>query len=310
MRFHGDFQGLENWSSPLDILSELKTMNIAIDFWHKPVVESEFFDFRRNKRTVKFEKTGLYLIKRGALRGSLDLALKEQALKSGVEILFKKRVSEKEGDIIAMGPRRVDGIVRGMSFETNEEHVPMIILDDTLAPKSFAYLLTSEGRGCLGTGLTNRYNKANEYFSRTLDTFKKILNLEIVGGHMFTGYFNFFVMNNYERHEKLYVGECAGLQDLLFAFGLRQAMTSGYLAARSITNDESYDNLIKERFYQQLQTSIANRFLFSIMGNRGYSAFLKKGREVKDPVRRMYKQYNTSFAKKIILPLANLVLKR
>jgi len=310
MRFHGDFQGLENWSSPLDILSELKTMNIAIDFWHKPVVESEFFDFRRNKRTVKFEKPGLYLIKRGALRGSLDLALKEQALKSGVEILFKKRVSEKEGDIIAMGPRRVDGIVRGISFETNEEHVPMIILDDTLAPKSFAYLLTSEGRGCLGTGLTNRYNRANEYFSRTLDTFKKILNLEIVGGHMFTGYFNFFVMNNYERQEKLYVGECAGLQDLLFAFGLRQAMTSGYLAARSITNDESYDNLIKERFYQQLQTSIANRFLFSIMGNRGYSAFLKKGREVKDPVRRMYKQYNTSFAKKIILPLANLVLKR
>ena len=75
------------------------------------------------------------------------------------------------------------------------------------------------------------------------------------------------------------MGEAAGLQDYLLAFGLRQAITSGYLAAKSILNNENYDNLIKKRFLSQLQTSISNRFLYGLAGNRGYSSFLNKGRK-------------------------------
>ena len=73
---------------------------------------------------------------------------------------------------------------------------------------------------------------------------------------------------------------------------------------------ESYTNLIKQRFQQQLQTSITNRFLFSLIGNWGYSAFLKRGKKIKDPLKKMYKQYNPTFLKKIIFPLANLALRK
>ena len=310
MRFRGDFQGFENWSSKTDILKELESMNISIDFWNKPIMQSEFYDYKLNKRIINFEKPGLYLIKRGVVPGSLDLSLKKQALDNGVDIIFKKRITENEAHIIASGPKRVDGIVRGMTFETKIEQVPTIILDDNLAPKSFAYLLISDGRGCLGTGLTDNYTTANEFLDKTLITFKKLIDLDISNATRFTGYGNFFIRRRYEENGKLYVGEAAGLQDYLLAFGLRQAITSGYLSAKSILNSENYDDLIKKRFLSQLQTSISNRFLYGLVGNRGYSSFLNRGRKIKDPLKRMYKQYNASLPKKMILPLARVALKK
>ncbi len=310
MRFRGDFQGLENWSSQDDILKDIESMNISINFWNKPVIQCEFYDSKLNKRIIDFEKPGLYLVKRGAIKGSLDLALKAQAIKSGVEIIFGKKVTENEVNIIAGGPHHIDGIVRGMTFETETEHIPAIILDDTLAPKSFAYLLISEGRGCLGTGLTKNYRMVNEYFERTLKAFQKVVDLDVSNAQMFTGYGNFFLRKSYEENGKLYVGESAGLQDFLFAFGLRQALTSGYLAAVSITKNKSYDELMNQRFRPQLKTSLSNRFLFSLMGNRGYGVFLKRGRKIRDPLGRMYKQYNPSFLKKMIFPIARIALRK
>jgi flavin-dependent dehydrogenase len=309
MRFHGDFQGFENWSSPTDILRDIEDMNVSIDFWHKSIYQSEFYDYKLNKRVVSFEKPGLYLIRRGAQEDSLDWSLKNQALNLGVEILFKKKMPENEGDIIAVGPRRADGIVRGIVFDTDVELPPSIILDDTLAPKTFAYLLTGNGKGCLGTGLKKNYNRADEYFERTLKTFSKIATFKIDNAQLFTGYFNFFILDSYEKNNKLFIGECAGLQDLLFAFGLRQAITSGFLAAKSIITGESYDSLIKNRFTKQMETSISNRFLFSLLGNRGYQFSLKKGRKIKNPLQQMYKQYNLSLFKRGVLPFARHFLK-
>lgn len=49
MRFRGDFQGLENWSSEIDILDDLKSMDIAINFWNKPILTCEFYDCRLQK---------------------------------------------------------------------------------------------------------------------------------------------------------------------------------------------------------------------------------------------------------------------
>jgi hypothetical protein len=310
MRFRGDFQGLENWSSQTDILKEIQSKNIALDFWHKPILQAEFYNYRRSKRVINFEKPGLYLIKRGMIPESLDTSLKKQAIKSGVKIVFNHRISEKEADIIAGGPKRVDGIVRGITFETKTEHAPIMILDDNLAPKSFAYLLTGEGKGCLGTGLTKHFTQADEYLDRTINAFQKLLDIDIRNSKRFTGYGNFFLKKCYEEDGRIYIGEAAGLQDYLFAFGLRQAITSGYLAAISILKNQSYDKLIKEKLAPQLKISLTNRFLFSLLGNRGYSRSLERGRKINNPLGRMNKIYNVSRLQKMIFPIARLALKK
>lgn len=310
MRFRGDFQGFENWSSTNDILNELKSMNIECDFWNKPITQAEFYDYKLNKRTVSFEKPGLYLVRRGSFSGSLDYSLKNQALKNGVEIIFNKRIREEGSDIIAGGPKRVDGIVRGIVFKTKTTRIPTIILDDRLAPKSFAYLLTGEGFGCLGTGLTKNYTIADKLLDKTIETFNSILEIDISNPKRFTGYGNFFIRNNYVENDRIYVGEAAGLQDYLLAFGLRQAITSGYLASKSIIFKQDYDKLIKKRFSSQLKTSMSNRLLYSMVGNKGYSRFLQRGKKVKDPLKRMNHQYNASVIKYMFYPFAKLLFNK
>jgi flavin-dependent dehydrogenase len=309
MRFRGDFQGLENWSSSTDILEDLQAMNISINFWYKAIRHAEFYDYHLNKRKVNFERPGLYLIRRGAMEGTLDSALKKQALDNGVTIHFKKRIHPSEAHIVAGGPKRVDGIVRGMVFTTNTDHVPILILDDNLAPKSFAYLLIGEGQGCLGTGLLNNFTKADEYLTKTEQVFRQLFDLDIVNPQRFTGYFNFFLPPSYELNGRMIIGENAGFQDYLFAFGLRQAFTSGFLAAQSIIHNQSFDGLVKEKLVPQLKTSVSNRFFYQLMGNRGYSASLRKGRQVTDPVRRMGNQYKPSALKRLVYPLAKITLK-
>lgn len=37
LRFHGDFQGLENWTSRTDVLAELEASGIETNFAHTPI---------------------------------------------------------------------------------------------------------------------------------------------------------------------------------------------------------------------------------------------------------------------------------
>ncbi|MEY4491896.1 MAG: hypothetical protein RL085_307, partial [Actinomycetota bacterium] len=66
------------------------------------------------------------------------------------------------------------------------------------------------------------------------------------------------------KNNPLYVGEAAGLQDCLFGFGMRYAMLSGFLAARSLTEGEDYDCLCREAFGHRLTVGANNRRLYAL----------------------------------------------
>lgn len=44
MRFNGDFQGIENWSSQVDVLDDLNLMNIKTNFYFDPIRNCEIYD--------------------------------------------------------------------------------------------------------------------------------------------------------------------------------------------------------------------------------------------------------------------------
>ena len=62
------------------------------------------------------------------------------------------------------------------------------------------------------------------------------------------------------------VGEAAGFQDLRFGFGIRNALVSGILAARSIIENQSYDALWRARLSPYLQASLVNRAVYGRIG--------------------------------------------
>lgn len=313
MRFNGDFQGIENWSSQVDVLDDLNLMNIKTNFYFDPIRNCEIYDPDLKKREIRFNKPALYMVRRGDMTESLDLGLKEQALARGVKIVFNKKATQEEADIIAggpMGPVKIDGIARGIVFDTEMEDTLLLILDDNIAPKGYAYLVIKHGKGCLTTVLFKNFKDAKIYFDRAFERFCKIKSLSITNRKDFGGIGNFFLRKNYEDNGKLIVGEAAGLQDFLFGFGMRYAITSGYLAAKSIVENTSYDTLIKQQLGTQLRISISNRFLFNLLGNRGYKALLKRGQEIDQPLERIRQQYAPSLMKELILPIGRIAFNK
>ena len=275
-RFNGDFQGFENNPNHRDALEDLKSMNIKINFYYEPFYKSKIYTPNLRNAEMSNKKPIFYLVRRGSAKDCLDMALKRQAMKLGVDIEFNKRVSEDKVDIIATGPKRVSILASGITFKTRMKKYSINMIDDSIAPKGYAYLLIHKGRGTLATVLVKDAKNIETYLERTIKTFQSISSFDMRDVRHFSGYGNFFFPKKYEKNGKLLVGESAGLQDFLAGFGMRYAITSGYLAARSIIEKKSYDRLIKKSLVGQIKSSLANRILFEKLGNAGYNLSLGK----------------------------------
>jgi len=104
MRCHGDFQGLENWSSHQDVLQEIKTHNIQQNFSITPFHTRYLTDGTTTFPATSSSCPMFYLVKRSLFPECIDQGLKIQALDLNVDIHYKSHKSIHEADIIATGP--------------------------------------------------------------------------------------------------------------------------------------------------------------------------------------------------------------
>jgi flavin-dependent dehydrogenase len=272
-RFLGDLEGLENWSSNTDIIEDIKSMNIKTNFNHSPfknIVITDGKEILRNSSKKPF----FYLVKRGAIDHSIDQGFKQQALDSGVNIHFNSKISKNDVDIISTGveANKPFAIAVGIRFETEMEDIAVALLNKKASNKGYSYLLVDKGYGCMCS--VNVYTKqvnANEYFKKTYDIFTKLFDIKIKNEKRVGGVGCFLIYPRYYENGIIRTGEAAGFQDLLWGFGMRYAITSGYLAAKSINEKVNYKKLIKKSFSKWLKTSISNRFLVDMFGDKYYT---------------------------------------
>ena len=264
-----------------------------------------------NKKSIKSKKPLFYLVQRGNQKNCLDYCLKKQALDLGVNILFKKRIDNQTATIVATGPKIPHIIAVGYTFKTDLDDMAVGIFDDTLAPKGYAYLLVNKRKATLATVLFKDFKNQKNYLDKTISKFKKILNLKMKKKKKFAGYGNWYTKNTTMKKDKLYVGEAAGFQDALWGFGMKYAFISGYLAAKSITENKNYNYLWKKELLGKLKTSLSNRFLYELMDNKRYNFIISKMAVKKDIAAFLRKNYNPSITKKIVYPLAkNFLMNR
>jgi len=303
-RMSGDFQGLENWSSIKDIREQLREIGIEINFLCEPYYSGTIYTRGMKFVTITSDKPFFYLVRRGNIPGSLDIGLKEQALAAGVEILFNYKSEEPAGKtIIATGPKRTDMMAIGITFETEADNTAVIIFDDDIAPKGYAYLLINQGSGTAATVLFREYKKGKKYFEKMMKFLRNRLEIDIRNGKTFGGIGNFFLSDTKIHHGRPYIGEAGGFQDYLWGFGMRYAIFSGYLAAKSLIEGVNYDRLWKRELKPLLETSLINRYIFEKLGNRGYKYMVKKITKT-DPHEYLRRHYNRSFLKHLLLPVA------
>lgn len=308
-RFNGDFQGLENWTVNEDILKSFKKMNIKSNFDYSPFTSfilsngDSFWNFH-------LDRPAFYLVRRGSLEGTLDHGLKEQALDLGVDINFSETIPYDEANIIATGhiPREIFAAARGAVFETDMNDVALALVNDHLAFKGYSYLLVTGGYGTISTVLFHDFHLLNQCFINTNKVFKELTDFKSTNIYPSGGVGCFSNQNIFERKGKLYVGEAAGIQDFLWGFGIRSAVTSGFLAAKALIHNEDYGELAKSEFKNKLKSGIVNRFLWELTGD--YSWIVDRIYGSSDPLDYVGFFHNFNLWQRLLYPLARFYMKK
>jgi flavin-dependent dehydrogenase len=303
MRFGEDFQALENWTSEEDVLTTIQSMGVSPDFYCRPIHKVSSYG-PWSSTQVRFGEPLAYLIRRGQAHDSLDASLKRQALACGVQVRFNSRLPKGEADIVATGPCRARTIAAGIVFETDLKDHAAVLLDDAAAPKGYAYVLAADGRGTLATVLYERHNQAKACLDVAIRRFKLLLDLDIRAPKYFGGYGNFALVRSAVAGHRRYVGEAAGFQDYLFGFGIRYALLSGCLAARSIIEGTDYDSLWRRSFGAHLRTSLLNRYWYRLFGPIGYDLLVRASGWARDSKRFWTNVYTRPLFRTVAYPMA------
>lgn len=301
MRFNGDFQGLENWSEKEDVPTFLKSIGVEMNFLCAPYSTSEFYGPRLQQVIIKTSRPLFYLVERGTNEWSIDQGLKRQATDAGVTILWHDKLEGLPPGpvIVGTGPKAADAIAKGIVFSTSHRDCSVGMFDNRIAPKAYAYLLVHRGRATLATCLFEDFRNERKYFERALQRIQEAVNIDISQPKEFGAIVNFFLMPSAVKDGRIfYVGENAGFQDALWGFGMKYAMRSGYLAAQSIIDSSSYDKLCDKHLRPMMNASLANRWMFSLLGNRGYGHWLSRLSRADDAIPVLQEHYAPSWFKK------------
>jgi flavin-dependent dehydrogenase len=303
-RFHSDLQGLENWSDQRDVLDELRHSGIDANFDCHPVYEGTGFDAWGKAYPLRGDRPLCYIVHRGCRTGSLDLGLLNQAIEAGVEVRFDDRATEVDGPtVLATGPRNADAIAAGYVFETEDTDGNWIAFNDALAPLGYSYLLIHKGHGTVASCMFNGFQRQAEYVERTVAFFREQVGLEMRDPRPFGGFASFRLPGTAVQGECPVIGEQAGFQDALAGFGIRYALRSGVLAARSLIDGVDYTRLWREELLPLLRTGTSNRFILNILGERRWHWFLR-GLSRSDAGTKLRRLYQPSLLTRLLFPLA------
>lgn len=195
-----------------------------------------------------------------------------------MKIYFNKTIKPSEADIVATGPstKKVAVADKGIIFKTDLENMSVGIINDEAAIKGYSYLLVADGLACLCSCVFNDLEKLDDCFLYTKNYFTREYELKIkdekkVGG---IGYVS--IDNVYKKGQTLFVGEAAGIQDLLGMFGMRTAIRSGFLASKAILEKLDYEKLAKDEFKKHIEAGVVNRYVWEHHDFDNYLVAMKK----------------------------------
>lgn len=304
-RFGADLQGLENWSTKADVLDAFRAAGITTAFGTLACTHGTAFDAWDGKHAIRSAEPLFYLVERGPGKGTLDSALLAQALALGVEVRFGSRQTSLEGPgVLAVGPKAADAIAVGYHFETDMPDGFWLILDENLAPQGYSYLLVMRGHGTVKSCMFTGFKQERLYVERTVERFRRLVGFEMRNPHPHGGVGNFRVPATAVSGSHPVAGEQAGFQDAFAGFGMRYAVLSGVMSAHALLNAGHYDAVWRREIGPAIETSVVNRAVYSLLGNRGYRWLLRSQAWTGDARGFLRWLYGTASVRRVLLPWA------
>ena len=305
-RFIGDLQIIEAASEREPVPAFLDRIGIERNFYFRPAMSATFYDHRRRGRVIKSDQPYGYFIRRGAEDQTLDRGLLAQARAHGVNVIFNSRLAAADADVVATGPAAPDGLAKEITWRAApdaEERVD-VYFDHKRSPGGYSYLFILDGVATFGCAIVADFKQIDSYFDHSLAAARALHSFSVpADARSGYSYMNFHLKQEATSNGARFVGEAAGFQDYLFGLGIRYALTSGYLAARSILESRSFDELWRAELGVKQETSLVNRFLYEAGGNFGLSMFVRQAAHAKDFHRYLSGWHRATWWKALLAPM-------
>ena len=127
-----------------------------------------------------------------------------------------------------------------------------------------------DGIGLICTCLWRKQKKSGRYLNETIAWYEEHYELNRKPIKRVGGKGDFSIPDRYIHDGRHYVGEAGGLQDFMWGFGMRYAITSGVYAAHSIMGQSDYEKKVRNHLVPLIKVSAINRFLMNRLGDRGF----------------------------------------
>ena len=314
-RFDGDFQGIENWTSDVDFFDELEEWGFSSSEF-----KSDSFDIidlihpDDEVTNPKTDGVAFRVVERGTAEHSIDQGFKRMALDSGVIIHYGVRKAAEECDIVAAGPKESSAVAFGEIFETSHPNLVAFQLNDRLAPGAYSYMIIIDGIGLICTCLWRKQRKSGRYLNETIAWYERNYQLDRQPIKRVGGKGDFGLPTKYAHQGRYYVGEAGGLQDFMWGFGMRYAITSGVLAAKAILGECDYEREVRGRLVPLVRASAINRFLMNRVGDRGFkmvaNQWMRDQRRKGDGLKFMQWLYKPGLLRRAIWPIVRVGMLR
>ena len=303
-RFIGDLQVIEGASEAEEVPAFLDRIHVGRDFYFRPATWATFYDHHDRARTIYSDLPYGYFIRRGAEEGTLDRGLLARARNLGVEVVFNSRLTPENADVVATGPASPDGLAREMTWDTTDDERIDVFFNHRLSPGGYSYLFILDGRATFGCAIVADFRNIDDYFDHSLTAARRVHPFDVPSdARVGYSYMNFHLKQAATANGSRFVGEAAGFQDYLFGLGIRYALTSGHLAARSIIENRDFDELWREALGTKQETSLVNRFLYEAGGNPGLSIFVRQASKASDFHRYLSGWHQSRWWKALLAPV-------
>ena len=272
-RFAGGWQVLENGSSELDALEELRQAGLDPDFPTVPACRAIFLDGLGRRHEIGSGAPFAYFVRRGSDPSSLDSWLRHAAVASGVA-LREGSAAPDDAEVIATGPRQADGAARELVFASDLPDTVAVLFDPRVTPTGYAYLFCLGGHATFGVAQVRRVRALAQAQRLAWERFREAFGgFSVREEHEGGQYMNFCLTAGLRGADgRWYVGEAGGVQDFLFGLGNRLALRSAALVAAGV--DGAWDESgFQERLRRPMRATIALRFAYERLGRRGFAAF-------------------------------------
>lgn len=288
-RFAGAVHGIENWSTPACFTARLAEWGIELGATLTPCHELMLCGERRT-RTITAALPLFFLVRRGADAGCLEQALQARALDAGAKVSFRATFAPGEAELDATGARRERRLCleAGVHFRTRSPDRAAALVSSRATPSGYAYLLVRDGFGSLCAVRFDGRPVDREQLAACERLLRRHVEIDMTGRRPGAGFGSFCAGGQLEGQGAWAIGEAAGLQDLLFGFGIRRALESAELAARCLRQRADYPRLAVGELGLLDRAPLVNRALWDVTapaGMRLYAHLLCRQGDVRRALR-------------------------